>query len=284
MTKNIENNEIQLSNLDILKQDMINEWISISDKDFWEFSINWKVIVFAIKNDNPSYCIIENWIVKWLLNQKWLDKYWKINEYISYTDYVRIWKYFYNKQDIINWRPKDWVEKINPKSEEYYYMLSDISFYDNAFYRSEIIKRAENWKWWEFIEKYIDDYVNWRNIKLKEFLYLKQEWLINDDLYSKYLPQVIDNLLEQCADTRYDVFKWEKDVWSVEVRWDKLVAVENAAQDIWEEEIKFYYQKWYISWDVAKKALNIIEARKRRDTEKEKVINETKKSIESNLK
>jgi len=60
---NIENNNNQFSNIDLLKKDFENHWINMdwSNRDYGEFIIDWKEIVFTLNNWRPTYCIIKNW-------------------------------------------------------------------------------------------------------------------------------------------------------------------------------------------------------------------------------
>jgi len=280
---NLNNQEVlkeNISNIDILKKSLSEEWYNINHPDlyFWEIdkkenilytNYNWDFIYYKVENNKVETLIVVKWFLKSLTAK----------EFISYTDYELIWNNLYKKEDIVNWNLKEWAIPLKKDSYEFYKAITDAEFYQSANYRSEYIRRAKNWTWREFTDKDLDRFINWRQFKLKEFLYLKQEWLINNELYNKYLPQVVDNLLEQCADTRYDVFKWEKQMYSVEIQWNKLVAVEDAAQDINEEEIKYYFDNWFISAEIARKALDIIVIRKKRDKEKESI----KKSVKNDL-
>lgn len=283
MTKisNQEKLNDNISNIDILKESLKNEWYNINHPEltFWTINNSNEEILYTLYRWDSIYYKIENWEAKTMIVTKWFLEWGTAEEFLSYTNNQFIWNELYNRNDIVNWKVKDWAKVIKKDTYEFYKTLIDALFYKSANYRSEYIKRAETWNWREFTNEDIDRFINWRWFKIKEFLYLKQEWLVNDELYNKYLPQVIDNLLEQCADTRYDAFKWEKKMYSVDVQWDKLVAVENAAQDVNEEEIKYYFNKWLISAEVAKKALEIISTRNKRDEEKELI----EKNIKDNI-
>jgi hypothetical protein len=99
-------------------------------------------------------------------------------------------------------------------------------------------------------------------------------------MYKKYLPIIISKLEEQASDTRYDIFALEWEFWRVEIKWTKLVAVEKSETDITEEEVKYYFENNYIDWNQAKKLIEIIRIKQKKEEEKKKIKQNTHSNLE----
>lgn len=219
-------------------------------------------IVFTTGSDGKvvQYLKVNNGKVEGYLNIKGALRD-QVVEHMRYIDYVEIEPFLmYKKSDVINGKIKDGSKSIDVYSEEYYQIWKDLDFYKDATHRSEFVRRAETWVN-SLDEETVENLTVYTFLKLKEFLYLRQMKMINDELYKKYLPIVISHLPTQCADTRYSVFEGEKFVFSVGYDGDKLKAVYKAAKNIDQEEIEWYFKYGYIDKKLKDKCLDIIKKR-----------------------
>lgn len=262
--ENLENNNLT-SNEKIILQDIINSWVNIKEVNIEVKELeNW-IIAVKSKWTLHSYRKVVNWEVENYLNIKnWLKKNKLFSDMLRYTWYEFVWEKLYKQEDLKNWVANPEAKEIDMNSLEYFKVMDNTYFFDWCFYKNEYVRRSRTWEG-EFDEKTISNLVNYRNIRLKDFLYFKQVWRINDEMYKKYLPIVKWNLLEQCADTRYDVFEWEDLFYSVDISGKELKAASKAETDVKENEIKFYFENWYIDAKIAKKALEIIKLKEERE-------------------
>lgn len=280
MEKNSSESIQYTPNEKMVIQNIIKDWIDIISKDIKVKELeNWLILVIS-RNQVFAYRQIIDWKVKNYLNiREWLKKTPLFKDMLRYTWYEFIWEKLYKKSDIKDWSPNQWAKEVDIFSMEYFNVMNDTNFYIDSFYKSEMVRRAENWNE-EYSEDEINRLIKYNKIRLKDFLYFRQEWRINDEMYKKYLPVIKSKLLEQCADTRYDVFKWEWTVFSVVIEGKNLKAENIADIDVTENEIKYYFENWYIDADLSKKAIEIIQAKAKREAEEDRIRSGTKERID----
>ncbi len=264
----------------IILDEIINDWVDIKTKDIkvkelqnWLIAISskWQIFAYRYLEDGQikNYLNIRDWIVQDPL----------FYDMIRYTWYRYINNKLYKNEDVVLWRPKEWSKEIDIFSQEFFKVMDDTSFYSDLFSNSEFIRRAEKWETWVLTEQEMNlNFERW-NFRLKDFLYLRQCKMIGDKMYKKYLPIIISKLEGQASDTRYDIFAREWEFWRVEIKWTKLVAVEKSETDITEEEVKYYFENKYINANQAKKIIEIIRIKQKKEEEKKEI----KKNTQSNL-
>ncbi len=265
----------------IILDEIINDWIDIKEKDIKVKELKNGLVMVSSKWQVFAYRYLKNKeIITYLNIRDWVTKSPLFYDMLRYTWYRYIKDKLYKKEDIILWRPKEWAKEIDIFSIEFFNVMDDTNFYIDAFYNSETIRRAEKWESWAYNEQEMSlDFETW-NFRLKDFLYLRQCKMIDDKMYKKYLPIIISKLEEQASDTRYDIFALEWEFWRVEIKWTKLVAVEKSETDITEEEVKYYFENNYIDWNQAKKLIEIIRIKQKKEEEKKKIKQNTHSNLE----
>ncbi len=232
------------------------------------------------------------WIV---INSKWdvhsLYKYWKDTWVEYYTsvnwtftdedlDYasrdswyqVRDWKIFRNWQEIPQFL---WNGKINP---EFVKWVDNVNFYEDIQLVYWLMKTIESWKKLKkFDSKTFDVYIISWVARIKDIMYFAWKWYIPNEDIPKLLKRAVQELPNQCSDTRFyqtaqwirmwmEVTKDELDQYLKPKQWSPLISqniyddclrrIEVRDRKIQEEQKLKEWTKWEVKIEKARKSFS----------------------------
>lgn len=149
--------------------------------------------------------------------------------------------------------------KVDKYSVEYFNIFSDFRYIDSIKYLDEALNSKNRLSRSQALEL-IPTFINAWSLKIWELASFLERWSITQEDFEKFLPKMRVLLKEQTIDERWNMKKFWKEVT--------------------EEEIKDYFQKWYIDQNLAKELYDIIKKRDEKTKEQNKVKKEAHSSLE----
>lgn len=232
------------------------EWIS------WNITyyINWSNDVLVTLWNIWESPLFKQWLLlSWFIetkDDKWVYHLYRIRE-INWKDYPSwilslIW-WDLSKISITKW------EEVDKYSEEYYNAWVDISFYVWYIAIGSLKRPPLKWDklvmvWNDFLDACISDKV----LRIKDLLFFKERWDIDKDIYDKLLPKVVNLLLWQIWDKRFDMV------------WDPVTK----------EELDWYFKEWYITKEYYLQCIELMVELWKVD---KKILDELKQQIKPEL-
>lgn len=213
----------------------------------------------------------------------YLDESWKVIFNISgireleYVKEATLWSWYFEKKEweLYNLYEVLWLDKadkpiltktpIDPYSKKYYEAWVNIRFNRHIIDKSTLKKNPTEWfskEELKAIEKDIDVEIWTGAVTIDDLEVFLDQKKITKDFFDKAIKRVIEEkLLLQCSDERLDEVK----------------------QWITVKKLKKYYEKWYISVEIAENCRLAIEAKEKKAKKENRIWNDTWKKIE-NLK
>lgn len=209
--------------------------------------------VYSIEFDNwnISYYLDSNW---WNLvsptRASWLNWYSQKLEKLWYKEEKVLTEYIMTR---INDN-----SKVDKYSIEYYNIFVDLDFDFSLKYLDEAINSKNRLSRNQALEL-IPTFISAWSLKINELETFLNRWSITKEDFNNFLAKMKVLLKEQTIDERWNMKKFWKEVT--------------------ENEIKEYFQKWYIDKNEALELYEIIKIKQNKEEEK----NEIKKNTQSNL-
>lgn len=258
LNNNIENNKESISP----EQEVINKlhdmWAFLDHKNltvklndnlvFIDWNNDWNIDLITKNNDSLEsiiniYQFKKDYSYKNFLSLVWLEE--REENWISNIYDVSTWK-----ERLIIQTSREYLEKF----EEIRFIESYIGF--NSFI-SELDKSI--WDFWDKSEQTINILLNWKYWRLKDLIKIKK--YIDDELFEEYKPKFIELLFEQI----------------------NMKAFSYVNDEVTEEEIKMYFDKWFIDKETTIRLYNLIierdELNNKKEEKKKDIILETHSSL-----
>lgn len=241
------------------------------EKIKWElrYDVVWNIWIAIYKWEPNSFYKYTNWKVEYYTNLPWLLEHTFFYFWLRETWYeFKDWKLSKNWQEIpqfiTNWN-------VNP---EFVKAISDIDFYAEIQDIFWLMKSIDNWKKVEWLDgdSFNFSIIRWVS-RIEDVMYFYVKWYLNEEETRKLLLRAIEELPNQCSDTRfYKNWKWE-------FMWLEVTKIELDAYLTWtpvtkslrrwikltDEELKRYIDltnwKPLITQKVYDECLRRIEAR-----------------------
>lgn len=238
-----------------MKQSLLKVWISKEKVWTLKFSVVWNIWIVISRWKLHSWYKYskENW-VEYYTNLPWLDKDEDLPFAQKKSWYELIdWKIFKKWEEIpqflSNWR-------INP---DFVKWIDDVTFYIEAQVTFWLMKSVIEWNKIKFDIKWMYlSIVRWI-MRIKDVMYFASKWYVPEKDFEKLLLRAIQELPNQCSDTRFNnLVLWEKD-------WKKITM------EVTKSELDEYLKptKWppLITQSMYDNCLKRIEARDRKINE-----------------
>lgn len=241
-----------------IKQKLLEDWITQEKINTLKFDVVWDIwIVINSKWEIHSfYKYSKNSWVEFMINVFWLknDSMRDINFALekSWLE-QRNWK-FYRSWKEVNWFLANW--SINP---DFVKEVRDLIFYVDARNVFWLMKSVYEWDKINLdISPFYLSIVTWVT-RIKDVMYFYSKWYIPQKDFERLLVRAIQELPNQCSDTRFNnLVLWERD-------WKKVMMV------VTKEELDEYLKptKWtpLITQKMYDDCLRRIEARDRKINE-----------------
>ncbi len=242
--------------IELMKQYLLNNvWFTEQELTMVKFDVIWNiwVIINSKWNVNSLYKY-SNWKAEYYTNLPWLETDVDLPFAQKKSWYeLKDWKLSKNWQEILqflnNWR-------VN---SEFVKWIDDLSFYSEAQITFWLMKSVVEWDKIEFSTKWMHlSIVRWI-MRIKDIMYFASKWYVPEKDFEKLLVRAIQELPNQCSDTRFNnLVLWERD-------WKKVMMV------VTKEELDEYLKptKWepLITQKMYDDCLRRIEARDRKINE-----------------
>ena len=172
-----------------------------------KYDVVWNIGIIIYKWKPNTFYKYTNWKVEFYTNIKSVQN----NKFLQFA----LWETWYEFQD---WKlSKDWKEipqfsddwKVNPdfvKAIDYINLFEDMQ---NIFWW---MKAIQNWKTLEEFDLWYFELtiISWVS-RIKEVMYFASKWYIPESDFKRLLVRAIQELPNQCSDTRlYRTPKWER--------------------------------------------------------------------------
>jgi hypothetical protein len=209
------------------QRQIIIKWMDDDLKSGWKYEqIKWDlkyevvwniwIVIYKWKPHSFYKYSKENW-VEYYTNIKWIQKDEDLQFALGETWYdLKDWKLYKNWQEIQQFL---WNWKVNP---EFVKSIDDINFFTEIQWVFWAMKTVIKWwKLWNFNIHYFNSTIIAWVTRIKDVMYFAWKWYIPESEISKLLTRAIQELPNQCSDTRfYQNWKWQK-LW-MEVTKDEL--------------------------------------------------------------
>lgn len=216
-----------------MKKSLLKAWVSQERIQVLKFDVIWDIWIAINSKWEPNslykYSKL-NWS-EFYLNISWLEKdldiltFWEKHSWYD----LKNWKLFRNWKEISQFL---WNEKINPNFVKWVDNLNFYSEMQNTFW---LMKGLMNWEKIEFdVESFYISIVSWVP-RIKDIMYFAWKGYIKNDVVLKLLKRAIQELPNQCSDTRFyqtaqwirmwmEVTKDELDQYLKPVEWEPLIT------------------------------------------------------------
>lgn len=215
---------------------------------------------------------IKSWIY-WVEFDTWNVAYYLDNEWWNLVSPSRAHKLPWYTQKLEKlWykEEKKWKEyimtrisdnlKVDKYSVERYNVFVDIDFDFSLNYLDEAINSKNRLSRSQALEL-LPTFISAWSLTIWELELFMERWSITKDDFEKFLPKMRELLKEQTIDERWNMKKFWK--------------------EIKEEDIKEYFQKWYIEQKQARELYEIIKKRDQKSEKKEEIKKITISSLDN---
>lgn len=222
---------------------------------------NWESFKITFIKDNVYSVEWKKWNINYYLNNNWeiLYNHWWVFTLPWYNQ--KLEKLWYKEEKVwteyIMTRIND-NSKVDKYSIEYYNIFVDLDFDFSLKYLDEAINSKNRLSRNQALEL-IPTFISAWSLKINELETFLNRWSITKEDFNNFLAKMKVLLKEQTIDERWNIKKFWKEVT--------------------ENEIKEYFQKWYIDKNEALELYEIIKIKQNKEEEK----NEIKKNTQSNL-
>ncbi len=235
-----------------MRQNLINLWYSQEKIKTFKFEVVWNIwIIINSKWFLNSWYKYSNWKVEYYTNLPWIQKdrflwFWEKKSWYKLEN----WKLSKGWQEIHQFL-SNW--KINP---DFVKWIDDLDFYTEAQNTFWLMKAIYEWDKIEFdVPSFYLSIVRWVS-RIKDVMYFYSKWYIPEKDFEKLLLRAMQELPNQCSDTRFNNLVLWKRNW------------ENVTMEVTKSELDEYLKptKWapLITQKMYDDCLRRIEARDRK--------------------
>lgn len=194
--------------IELIKKDLLKDWIPQKRIDELQFWVIWNIWVLILDWNPLSWYKYskENW-VEYYSNIKWLERdedlwFWQKESWYELKD----WKLYFKWKEITQFSQNG---KLNL---DFVKWVDTLNFYTQSQWIFWMMKTV---MLWEKLKRFSIDYA-YRSIitwvtRIKDIMYFASKWYIPEKDFEKLLVRAIQELPNQCSDTRfYQNWKWQK--------------------------------------------------------------------------